>query len=72
MPQIRRVISVSEFIRNMDVVLGELQSMSESMMITRYGKGLFVAQPPDIFAENTDLADHARFLLWDEKSKNAG
>ena len=70
MPQIRRVVSLSKFIRHLDTLLAEFQSMSESILITRHSRGLFVAQPPDIFAKNIDLADYARLRLWGEKLKN--
>ena len=64
MGQIRRIVPLSEFKKKLDEFIGELSSTAQPIMVTRHGRGVFVVQCPDSFAENSDLADHARHQLW--------
>lgn len=72
MGQIRRVIPLSDFIKNLDIYIGELSSAPEPLMITRRGRALFIVQDPDSFAENSDLAEHARHHLWSAQQNGEG
>jgi len=67
MGQIRQVIPLSEFTKNLDEYVGILGSVAEPIMITRRGRALFVVQSPDSFAESSDFADHARYQMWAKK-----